>query len=189
MTKLEEAIMLATESHVNQFRKDGTPYIGHPLAVMEILRSYDFPEEALIIAVLHDVCEDSEVTNLEINEKFGPRVGMSLHALSKNKRLKKERKNDTVELTDYRFLMYINRFYSAALQKPFILLVKMADQIHNLSTLQTFPLQKQTRKIMEVEKYFLPIYEEMKVHLDPIYKTKYEDLIDQLKLVLKHVKK
>ena len=67
---LKKAIALATERHKGQKRESGEDYVSHPLAVMEILRRYSFPEEALICAVLHDVCEDTNISNLHIGKVF-----------------------------------------------------------------------------------------------------------------------
>lgn len=92
---------------------------------MEILRSYDFPEEALICAVLHDVCEDTPLSNLKIKEQFGNRVGFVVNQLTKNKTpkaqelqreyhdLQQAKKAEVYEslldYIDFKFQLYLNR--------------------------------------------------------------------------------
>jgi len=180
-TKLDEAIALATKYHCNQKRKDGSPYIAHPIAVMELLKKYNFPEEALISAILHDICEDTEVSNLNISEQFWTRVWFTINALSKNrkpqnnKELKKdfEKKHKEKKISNlenytnyweymnFRFHLYMNRFYMWIIAEPWIFYIKISDQIHNLWTMDLFPTEKKKRKIEELEKYFIPIYEKV----------------------------
>lgn len=181
MTKLDQAIELATKLHKWQKRKDGTDYINHPLAVMELLKKYDFPEDALIAAVLHDICEDTEVCSIDINKLFWTRVGFIVNALSKNQKpknneeLKREYKEreqkskisnletykDFEEYIDYRFHLYLNRLYTWIIAEPWIFYIKIADQLNNLSDMGVFILEKKKRKINEVENYFLPIYRKL----------------------------
>ena len=178
MTKLEQAIELAIELHKWQKRKDGTDYVNHPLAVMELLKKYDFPEDALIAAVLHDICEDTEVCSIDINKLFWTRVWFIVNALSKNhkpknneelKREYKERElkskvsnleiyKDFEEYIDYRFHIYLNRLYIWIIADPWIFFIKVADQLNNLSDMRVFTLEKKQRKIDEVEKFFLSMY-------------------------------
>lgn len=182
LSKLEQAINLATECHLWQKRKDGADYITHPIAVMEILKEYDFPEDMLIAAVLHDICEDTCICSLDINKLFWTRVWFIVNALSKNKKpknnekLKKEYKEkenmkkisnletykDFDEYIDYRFHIYINRLYTWIIAEPWIFFIKVADQLHNLSDMKVFPFEKKKRKLEETENYFLPMYKKLK---------------------------
>lgn len=177
--KLENAIKLASKYHEWQFRRDGTPYIAHPLAVMDTLKQRDFPEDALVAAVLHDICEDTSLNLIDINSMFWHRVWFIVNALSKNKKPKnnkqlkeeyerqqKEKKITNLEnyqnfdeYVDYRFHLYLNRFYTWIIAEPWIFFIKIADQIHNISDMTPFTNKKRQRKIYEIEKYFLPIYE------------------------------
>ncbi len=178
----KEATKVAMKYHSWQIRKDGTPYVTHPIRVANFLEWYGFPEEALIAAVLHDSCEDTELTVLDINKLFWTRVGFTINALSKNqkpknnKKLKKEyeekrkkkavsnlEKYDTLEeYIDFRFHIYINRMYMWILAEPWVFFIKVSDQIDNLWDMKFFSNEKKLRKIEEVEKYFLPIYEKSK---------------------------
>ena len=176
--KYQEAIKIASEYHKWQFRKDGTPYISHPLRVAELLKDNWFPEDALISAVLHDIYEDTDINNLQINELFWTRVWFIVNALSKNQKpknnekLKKEyskkqekkkvsnleKYNTFEEYIDYRFHLYLNRLYNWIIAEPWVFFIKVSDQLDNLSDMTAFRNDKKLRKIEEVEKYFLPLY-------------------------------
>ncbi len=168
-----------------------------------MLKDYDFPEEALISAILHDSCEDTELTILDINTLFWTRVGFTINALSKNqkpknnKKLKKEyeekRKKKAVsnlekydsleEYIDFRFHIYINRMYMWILAEPWVFFIKVSDQIDNLWDMKFFSKEKKLRKIEEVEKYFLPIYEKCidVFNLDLKYIKLYKTFLQLLK--------
>lgn len=106
---MEDAITLAIHLHKGQKRKSGEDYVTHPLRVMEILKTHNLPEEVLVAAVLHDVCEDTEISNHEIVERFSPRVGFILYALSKNNKPMGKNFSEV----DFRFLLYVRRFFRA----------------------------------------------------------------------------
>ena len=207
---LKKAIEIAETHHKWQLRRDGSLYIDHPLRVMWTLKKYDFPEEALIAAILHDICEDTDISNLQINELFGTRVWFIVNALSKNKKpknndiLKKEYKkkqaerkvsnlqdyNNFEEYTDYRFHLYINRLYNWIIAEPWVFFIKVADQLDNLTDMKPFSKEKKQRKIDEVEKYFLPIYERCSslFEFSDKYIKLYNTFIDLLKNKIKEVK-
>jgi len=197
---LEVAIELAKKLHKGQKRKTGEEYVAHPISVMEILKRYDFPEEALVCWVLHDICEDTELTNIDLREMFGDRVGFIINALTKNQKPKNNEKlkaqykeakekamTDCVnfeEFFDSRFHLYINRFSVGIVADPWIMFIKMADQIHNAQTLDVFSIEKKQRKIREVEQNFFPVYARMKELVTPMYMPKYDGMLGELKAEL-----
>ncbi|MDQ7008853.1 MAG: HD domain-containing protein [Candidatus Gracilibacteria bacterium] len=209
-TKYKEAIEIAKLYHKGQMRKDGTEYITHPLRVATFLKNYGFPEDVLIAGVLHDTCEDTKLTIGEINSKFGTRVGFIINALSKNKKPKNNKKlkleydekkkkrkisnlekyDNFEEYIDFRFHLYINRLYIGIIAEPWILFIKISDQIDNLSDMKPFSQEKKLRKIEEVEKYFLPIYIKAKnIFTVDLENTKrYNDFISLLQNKIKEVK-
>jgi guanosine-3',5'-bis(diphosphate) 3'-pyrophosphohydrolase len=174
---------MAKKMHENQFRDSGDPYILHPLSVLEKLKKYDFPEDVLVAAVLHDVCEDTDISNMEIINEFSERVGFLLYALSKNN---KGKNKDSI---NYRFSLYINRFHMSVIADPAVLFIKMADQIDNLKTIDIFSLEKQKRKISELENYFLPIYEKSEGIITRKYFNVYKELLIELKVLILNTKK
>ncbi len=201
---LEKAIALATKRHEGQKRRSGEDYISHPLAVMEILHRYEFPEEALICAVLHDVCEDTEVSNLHIVEVFGQRIGFMVNQLTKNKspdmkHLEKEYKalknkgilNDYESLfdyIDYKFRVYFNRLSVGIYANPLIMFIKMADQIHNFQTMQYCLPHKVHRKVKQVELHYIPLYHSKVNLLSPLYEEKYWLMLEELLMVVEKQK-
>lgn len=198
MTKLDHAISLAEKYHKGQKRRNGTDYIQHCDSVLNILKKCNFKEENLLIAaVLHDICEDTNIDNLKISKLFGERIGFVINALSKNKKPQKENATQTLsnkhdgnqEDFNYRFWMYINRFSSGIKNDPYILFIKMADQIDNLATIEVFSKKKQERKLREIEEFFLPIYERVSNELDIKYKKQYLSLKSQLIQIIKAKKK
>ena len=175
----KQAIEIARKNHEWQKRKDGTMYIDHPLRVAKLLEDFNFPDYVLAVAVLHDTCEDTKLNIQDINSIFWNQVGFVINALSKNHKPKnnaqlkaeyEKNKNkkkisnldnytNFEEYIDYRFHLYLNRLYMWIIAEPSVLFIKISDQIDNLSDMKPFSKEKKLRKINEVEKYFLPIYE------------------------------
>ncbi len=206
--KIQLAMEIAEKYHKWQLRKDGTPYIDHPLRVAKLLEEYLFPEEVIIAAILHDICEDTHLSNLHINELFWTRVWFIINALSKNKKpkdhkkLKEEYSNKTEKISnlenyntfeeyiDFRFHLYINRLYTWIMAEPWIFFIKISDQIDNLWDMKAFSKEKKLRKINEVEKYFLPIYEKSEniFSFDEKYVKLYKDFMKLLKNTIKKAK-
>lgn len=207
---LEKAIEIARKYHAWQKRKDWSDYIDHPIAVMNFLMKYDFPEEALIAAILHDTCEDTKLNNIDISDIFWSRVAFVVNALSKNKKPKnhKELKKDYEEkqkgrkisnlenfsnfdeYIDYRFHMYLNRLYTWIIADPWIFFIKVADQIDNLSDMKPFTKEKKERKINEIEQYFLPIYKKSEeiFKIDNKNLLKYNWFMNELNKVIEEAK-
>lgn len=190
--KLQKAIALAKKHHDWQKRKTWEEYVEHPLRVMAILERHWFDEDILVASILHDMCEDTEITNIQIIEMFWEKVWFTINALTKNKKpniddwwKKCIRKNSDF---NSRFLMYINRFYWWILAEPSIMFIKMADQIDNLSSLEVFAIEKRLRKIREVEEYFLPMYDEISSVLTWDMTKKYSDIKSELLSIIKEQK-
>jgi len=175
---IEKAIQLAYNLHLGCYRKSGEPYISHPLAVAEILKESGFSEKVQIAGILHDLCEDTSITNIEISHQFGEDIAFVVYSLSKNKKQKKEEYNG-----DLRMSIYVRRLMIGATHNPMILYVKIADQIHNLSTLSVFSEEKQQRKKNEVKNYFLPTYSSFS-HIPKEDEPKFQFLLKKLKEVL-----
>ncbi len=188
--KLQKAMALAEYCHIGQKRETGDPYITHAQSVMRILERYGFREEEILIAaILHDVCEDGEIFNSEIQKQFGYRVGFIIKTLSKNKKIKKgEGEKMSEKGKNIRFLMYINRFHLGMLADPYIMFIKMADQIDNLGSMQCFSEEKKERKIREVQKYFFPIYEKIAPTLPPEHQEKYKAIKEEIEGILQSLR-
>ncbi len=131
MTKLDKAIKFAEEKHHGQTRKDGkTPYITHPMAVLSVIKRMTDDEDVQCAAVLHDVVEECEVTPEEIEEMFGSRVASIVKELSSNH-------------TNYEDI-----------RSREALLIKMADNIHNISELPLDDKEMLRKKQIKIKKAF-----------------------------------
>lgn len=154
MSLQKKAIALATQMHMGQTRQTGEPYINHCLRVMQTMAQYTSDDEILATAVLHDICEDTNMSLPNLSDEFSPRVSFLVNALTKNK--KYIRSKDYTPL--YRIKLYINRFSKGAFSDPWIMFIKMADQIDNAATFHVFEEEKQKRKKNEIKKMFFPVY-------------------------------
>lgn len=202
MENLHKAFELAEHCFKGKLRKTGEPYVNHCYNVMHILKDSGLDDEDLLIAaMLHDVCEDTDLYTRKIQELFGNRVRLTITTLSRNQKprpdtLKAGFKADETfktfnEYLEYRLLIHVNRFYMGVLVEPYSLFIKMAVQIDNLATVEIFSNEKVARKIREVKKYFLPIYNKLYYEnvLTPRYKKKYSLLKKHLVETLKKKEK
>ncbi len=125
---LDAAYVLAMQAHGQQTRENGDPYITHPLAVADILAGYRLDTASIVTALLHDVIEDTGVTRAEIDRRFGPAVGGLVDGVTKLTRLELQ-SDRTKQAENFRKLVL-------AMSKDIrVLLVKLADRLHNMRTL------------------------------------------------------
>lgn len=203
MSLLDAAIELARKEHAGQKRKSWDDFIVHPLAVLGIIQDHDLPEYMQIAAILHDVCEDTAISNLAINSQFGEKVGFIIHALTKTakpkmnesfkkdfEQWKKEWNQETIwEYLDFRFRMYVHRLFLGIKSDPGVLFIKMADQIHNLSDMTPFGKEKIERKCSEVKHYFLPLYKISGAYVEEKYIPSYNSLFSKLEGIINDLEK
>ena len=119
-TKVEEAIWFATKAHQGQKRKDGTDFICHPITVAYMLKEMGLDEKYVVIAVLHDIIEDTANNYNDIKERFGEEIANAVRSISENPKIKDYR------LRKSAFMEQIRNLDSN------ILLVEAADKLHNL---------------------------------------------------------
>jgi guanosine-3',5'-bis(diphosphate) 3'-pyrophosphohydrolase len=125
---LDAAYVLAAKAHGQQKRENGDPYITHPLAVAEILAGYRLDTASIVTALLHDVIEDTGVSRAEIDARFGSVVGGLVDGVTKLTRLELQ-SDRTKQAENFRKLVL-------AMSKDIrVLLVKLADRLHNMRTL------------------------------------------------------
>ena len=149
MTKLDKAIKFATKAHGKQKRKyTGEPYITHPIAVMEIVRTVPHTEEMLVAAVLHDTVEDTDVTLADIKAEFGTKVAELVNGLTDvSKPQDGNRKTRKA----------MDRAHTAK-QSAEVQTIKLADLIHN------------TESIGRFDPKFYKVYREEKIRILDILK-------------------
>ncbi|HZV61666.1 MAG TPA: HD domain-containing protein, partial [Methylophilaceae bacterium] len=132
------AYRFSAAAHEGQTRKSGDPYISHPVAVAGILADLHMDTPTLIAALLHDVVEDTGVTNQEVAEKFGKQVAELVDGLSKLDKIEFQSATQA-QAENFRKMLL------AMSQDVRVILVKLADRLHNMSTLDAMSQEKRRR--------------------------------------------
>lgn len=141
--KLEQAIDIASKAHQDQKRMSGEPYIIHPLAVCESLITWKMDISSVITGVLHDTVEDTNLTIEEVKEMFGDDVAELVNGLTKVSKVRAGMK----DLSNYTEFTKDNlsKLLIAVAQDVRVIIVKLADRLHNLQTLQYLPKDRQEK--------------------------------------------
>lgn len=150
LEKIEEAYEFALAAHHDQNRYSGEPYIVHPTKVAEILVDLKLDVVTVVAALLHDVVEDTEVTFQEIEEKFSPEIARLVDGVTKLGRIKYKSKEEQ-EAENHR------KMFVAMAKDIRVILIKLADRLHNMRTLDHLPEDKQVRIAQETLEIFAPI--------------------------------
>ena len=147
---LKEAYQYSREAHQGQFRKTGEPYVSHPVAVSQILTTWNLDSPALIAALLHDVVEDTQITKGEISQKYGQVVADLVDGVSKLDKISFEsQKHEQAE--NFRKMLL------AMAKDVRVMLIKLADRLHNMRTLTVMQPQKRMRIAKETLEIYAPI--------------------------------
>lgn len=148
-----DAIAFARRAHDGQKRADGRVYVSHPLAVLQLLlsASADLPHDAYVSALLHDCVEDGQSTVDKVFSSFGEDIAAAVSALTRSPR-PTGAKEEEHEMT------YISQLAAANEQLPYVLLVKMADRIHNLETAYYLPSARRKKLLDQTVSLYLPFF-------------------------------
>jgi len=148
--RIEEAYHFSGNAHKGQFRDSGEPYISHPLAVAGILAGWHLDTQALMAALLHDVMEDTEVSKDEISRRFGKPVAELVDGVSKLDKIEFQ-SQEVAQAENFRKMLL------AMARDVRVILIKLADRLHNMRTLGAVPPQKQRRVARETLEIYAPI--------------------------------
>ena len=147
---VREAIEFSRAAHQGQMRHSGDPYISHPIAVARILTPLHIDAQAIIAALLHDVVEDTEVTSEQVAEKFGKPVAELVDGLSKLDKIQFETREDAQAENFRKMLLAMARDVR-------VILIKLADRLHNMRTLDAMASDKRERIARETMEIYAPI--------------------------------
>ncbi len=150
VSQLRLAYAFSQGAHSGQFRKTGEPYISHPLAVASILEELHLDAHTLAAALLHDVVEDTDISSAEISERFGVTVAELVDGVSKLDKIESQTPTDAQAENFRKMLLAMARDVR-------VILIKLADRLHNMRTLSVMRPIKQRRIARETLEIYAPI--------------------------------
>lgn len=148
--KIKKAYEIARDAHKDQKRRSGEPYIMHPVAVAQILFKFGMDNECIISALLHDVVEDTKVSIDFIKENFGDEVALLVDGVTKLGKIPLSTREE-VQAEN------IRKMFIAMNKDVRVIIIKLADRLHNMRTLQYMPDYKQREKSLETLEIYAPI--------------------------------
>ena len=150
MDLIDKAVRYADEKHKHQKRKDGSPYIIHPLAVAEIVVEMGLDIDAILGALLHDCIEDTDASHDEIEKLFGPTVAELVEGVTKLTRA-------NFSSTEEAQMENLRKMFMAMSKDIRVVLIKIADRLHNMRTMQYQTPEKQIQKCRETMDVYAPL--------------------------------
>jgi GTP pyrophosphokinase len=155
---VKKAFQYADSAHLGQYRQSGEPYITHPLAVAELCASWRLDAPSIMAALLHDVIEDTGSTRQELIEIFGGKVAELVEGLTKLDKLEFQSQAEA-QAESFR------KMFMAMARDVRVILVKLADRLHNMRTLDATTLAKRKRVALETAEIYSPIAHRLGLNL------------------------
>jgi GTP pyrophosphokinase len=176
ITMIAKAYEVASKAHASQVRKSGEPYIVHPLNVAIILADLELDKETIIAGLLHDVVEDTTMTEAQLEEEFGADVALLVDGVTKLEKIPLTRTETPANESDEKLEMQaenLRKMFLAMAKDIRVILIKLADRLHNMRTLQYQKPQSQQRIARETIEIYCPIasrlgISKLKVELDDL---------------------
>ncbi len=186
ISMIEKAYHVARDAHEGQVRKSGEPYIIHPLCVAIILADLELDKETIVAGILHDIVEDTVMTTEEVTKEFNADVALLVDGVTKLKNLNYSTDKLEVQAESLR------KMFLAMAKDIRVILIKLADRLHNMRTLQYMKESKQKEKARETMDIYAPLAQRLgiskvKVELDDLSlkylkPDVYYDLVDKINL-------
>ena len=191
ITLIEKAYQTAYAAHKDQVRKSGEPYIIHPLCVSIILSDLEMDQETIAAGLLHDVVEDTEYTKEDVAEKFGEEVANLVEGVTKLQKIQFMQQDQTLDRLEMQ-AENLRKMFLAMAKDIRVIIIKLADRIHNMRTLQYQKPESQQRIAKETLEIYAPIANRLgiskaKVELEDLSlkylnSDAYYDLVDKISL-------
>lgn len=172
--QIDKAFKIANRAHEGQLRCSGQPYVIHPILVAKIVAELGMDKESVIAALLHDVVEDTDLTLEDVTEKFGKSVASLVDGVTKLGKVPLSTREE-VQAENVRKMLL------AMSEDIRVIIIKLADRLHNMRTLEFMPPQKQRDKALETLEIYAPIAHRLGIravkeeledlaikHLDPV---------------------
>lgn len=196
--RIEDAYLLAKQKHEGQMRESGEPYITHPLQVAIILARMDSDSDTIIAALLHDVLEDTETTKEYLKKRFGTDVAELVDGVTKLSKISFSTKEEQQ-------VENIRKMLLAMAKDIRVILIKLADRLHNMRTIGCLPDSRRREKAHETMEIYAPLAHRLGIqkikmeledislrYLDPVGYAEIEGSMDAIKArgdaMLKHIK-
>ena len=154
---IRRAYELAATAHEGQFRDSGEPYITHPVAVAAILKEMNLDAATIQAALLHDVPEDTHITLEEVRERFGDEVATLVDGVTKLRRIKRLSRLDGADTFEQEQAENLRKIFLAMVNDIRVILIKLADRLHNLQTLESLSHERQVRTARETLEIYAPL--------------------------------